>query len=56
MDALVLAGIVILIFGGAQFIAGLIFYSLMDVRDRIRARKYAEQITTAIQHRWQRRH
>lgn len=56
MDAVVLAGIAVLIFGGGQFIAGLIYFSIMELVDRIRARKYNMAILAAIQHRWNQTH
>lgn len=56
MDAIILAGIAILIFGGVQFLIGLTYYSIMHVVDKVRARKYAAAILLAIQHRWQQEH
>lgn len=52
MDAIVTLGLLILVFGGGQFILGLIYFSIMEVADRIRMRQYNLAILAAIQHRW----
>lgn len=52
MDALVVLGLGVLIFGGAQLIVGLIYFTIMDIVDRIRMRRYNLAILAAIQHRW----
>lgn len=52
MDAIVLAGIAIIIFGGGQFILGLIFMWIRTLVDNHRMRVHNRMILAAVEHRY----